>query len=200
MEKLKYDLKEIYNWPIKIQYSVLCIIALVLLYVFYLLDLSILKKQYTAETMISGELKKDLQQLYLQEGALLAEVERAPMLEKQLTEWQGALIKKDQVTTVLDQLIKLGMAAGLHINNFDPEHILRVKGASELPIKVVASGTYDQIASYMSQLVNLNLLVELGDFTISRVEFEDPEHPVAAGPTGSTAPLAVELHLYVYTK
>ncbi len=200
MEKLTYDLKDIVSWPPRTQYMVLTIVALVLLYFLYLLDLSILKKQYVTEMGATHEFKKDLQSLYAQEGKLLAEVERTPLLKKQLAEWQGDVIRTDQVTVTLDQLLKLGKEAGLHINTFDPDPVFRTKINGKLPVKVLASGTYDQIATYFSQLVNLNLLIELGDFTIRREESTNPSHPETGGPAGSTAPLAVELHLYVYTK
>jgi type IV pilus assembly protein PilO len=110
--------------------------------------------------------------------------ERAAKLElykEQLAEMEasfGALLRQLPETTEVESLLvdvsQTGLAAGLEIKRFKPSDEEKKGFYAELPITLQVSGSFHQLATFISGLAALPRIVTINDMTLEPFQLDDP--------------------------
>jgi type IV pilus assembly protein PilO len=162
-----YDLKKIYEWPFLAQIFMVSVLSLSIVYLGYLVDLLPLKEEIN--TTISQE--EDLKQQYKvsldQQVSITSDILLLPKLEQLLNQWEKHFITAAELPSLLDTILKSGQENGLKFNLFDPGSEVKKGKYVMIPLRINTAGTYDQIASFMSDVANMSKLVVIGNFAIS---------------------------------
>jgi len=110
--------------------------------------------------------------------------ERAAKLElykEQLAEMEasfGALLRQLPETTEVESLLvdvsQTGLAAGLEIKRFKPSDEEKKGFYAELPITLQVSGSFHQLATFISGLAALPRIVTINDMKLEPFQLDDP--------------------------
>ena len=73
---------------------------------------------------------------------------------------------KTEVTGLLEDISKAGIASGLEFELFAPQQEVQHEFYSELPIRMSVLGHYHQIGDFISRIAALDRIVTLHDFSI----------------------------------
>ncbi len=135
-----------------------------------------------------------------QEDELKAEyklkAERAAKLElykEQLAEMEasfGALLRQLPETTEVESLLvdvsQTGLAAGLEVKKFKPSAEEKKGFYAELPITLEISGSYHQLATFISGIASLPRIVTISDMKLEAFDKEDPSGKLKMAATAKT--------------
>ncbi len=163
------DFENIGSWPITIKilvWSVALVAVLVLGYFYHVQNLQVtLQKAVVQE----GELKQEFEQKAFQAANL--DAYKKQMLE--MEESFGALVSQlpsdTEVPGLLEDITNKGMLNGLEFESIELQRELTREFYVELPIKIVASGSYHDLGAFISGMAGLPRIVTLHDFVIKQV-------------------------------
>ena len=78
------------------------------------------------------------------------------------------LPKTLDVPNLIEDISKMGISAGLEFKSIRPQPEIEQDYYTELPLAITVTGTYHQLAEFVSNLASLQRIVTLDDFTITR--------------------------------
>jgi len=89
-------------------------------------------------------------------------------LLKRLNELKEQLPEEKEISSLLKQISDLSIAAGLEIKSWKPgTRKMHSSGiVTEIPVAVVTSGTYHDLAAFLSSLTKLNRIVNITDIKL----------------------------------
>jgi type IV pilus assembly protein PilO len=106
-------------------------------------------------------------------------VANLPAYKLQMLEIQDrfdALLKQlpnqTEVPALLTDISQVGKERGLEFRRFKPLQANQKDFYVELPIEIDASGTYHQLASFVSDIANFERVVTIGNVEMQRTEFK----------------------------
>ncbi len=93
-------------------------------------------------------------------------------LLKRLNELNEQLPEEKEISSLLKQVSDLSIAAGLEIKSWKPGvRKMHSSGiVSEIPVTVSASGTYHDLAAFLSSLTKLNRIVNITDIKLGSAQ------------------------------
>lgn len=190
-----YSLSNIYEWPISIRGLLLGLIFVVVLYMGYYFDIS---KQMLQMASIKQQEENLKQQILFQINAkveMANDIAKLPLITKTLLTWQDKLITPKELPELLNQILKMGAIDQLQFDFFNPGTEKKTDLYSILPIKVVVTGSYHQIADFISQIANMPKIVLISELTIESKETSvtAQQNPVTPG-VNLTATLMLEVY------
>jgi type IV pilus assembly protein PilO len=180
--------------PIIIRVAFIAIICAVIAYFSYMVDFSYELRVIHNNQKKEGDLKTSLQGMVDAENTQAAAISDLPALFKTLLQWQGQLIKPTELPDLLSEILKIGTGNNLQFDLFSPGDKTREDIYFKLPIKIVVTGSYNQIADFISQLANMKWLVAVDNFIIMKKELDKR---AIASPT-TTGLLVSEINLEVF--
>lgn len=192
---MHYDIKRIYEWPNIPKLIVVGLVSLVVFYLGYLFDISSLNSGLAAAEQQEQELKSEITALAEQQAKLSTQLTLFPMVEKSILDQQKQLISEGELPELLNEVIEIGKLNGVEIINLSPGGV-DTKGAyPKVEIKVSISGTFEQIAEFVSQVANLQKMIQVSDMTITK---NIEQKKSSDSPDVSTGALTADLNLVVY--
>lgn len=190
---MNYNLKQIYDWPLIPRSIVIGIICCVVFYLGYFLDLSGTARKLKLVRQQEEDLKIQFVSLASSVADTKKELTKYPRLINALSQTKKKLINSSELPELLNEILKMGAQNELEFNNFSPGAEVKEGEYVKVPIKVVVVGTYDQIASFISQVANMDRIVAVGNFVLAKNQIKTPTEP-----TLLTNRLIGELTLEVY--
>jgi type IV pilus assembly protein PilO len=161
------DFDNVGSWPLAIKlfiWAALIAGVLVAGYYYHIEDLQL--QLATVETK-EVELKKEFEKKAFQAANL--DAYRRQMVE--MEESFGALVSQlpsdTEVPGLLEDITNKGLLNGLEISSIDLQKEQAKEFYVELPIKIVATGSYHDLGAFISAMAGLPRIVTLHDFTIS---------------------------------
>lgn len=161
------DLENVGSWPFPVKLFIWAAIlggVLALGYYYHIEDLQL---QLTNEENREEQLKKEFEKKAFQAANLDA-------YRKQLAEMEetfGALVSQlpsdTEVPGLLEDITNKGLLNGLAISTIDLQPERAKEFYVELPISIVASGSYHDLGAFVSGLAGLPRIVTLHNFNIS---------------------------------
>ena len=159
--------REIPSSPLPIQISILIFGAILILFLGYFLLFSgqwdELKTAEAEEISLKGQFKEK-KALALNRVAL----------EEQLKEIElsfGALLKqlpsKSEMDSLLAEINQAGVGRGLQFELFRPRAEVKGPEMAELPIDIKLSGSYQELATFVSDVGQLSRIVTIGDINLA---------------------------------
>lgn len=161
------DFDNIGTWPGPIK-VIVCLLLLVLVLVGgYYYHIKDLQAQLASEQSKETKLKQEFEEKAFKAANL--EAYRKQMVE--MEESFGALVSQlpsdTEVPGLLEDITNKGLQNGLAINQIDLQNEVAREFYVELPISIVARGSYHDLGAFVSGMAGLPRIVTLHDFTIS---------------------------------
>jgi type IV pilus assembly protein PilO len=166
-----YDIKDIFNLPIKIQMTMVGVFCLLIFYLGYQFDFSSEKRVLLSGQTQEKDLKMQLGALEDNISDLNKELAQLPQLQVLLKQWNAQLVKADALPDMLNDILKLGTTNQLQFQLFNPSAEIKEEAYpiyEKVPINAVAIGEYHQTANFISQVANLPTLVAVENFVMSK--------------------------------
>ena len=161
------DFENVGSWPtpVKVLAALLVLVALRIGGYYYHVD--DLQKKLTAERGNEAELRRDFERLSFEAANL--EAYKRQMLE--MEESFGALVSQlpsdTEVPGLLEDITNKGEQNGLAISKIDLLPEVPQEFYIELPISIVAVGSYHDLGAFISGMAGLPRIVTLHDFNIA---------------------------------
>ncbi|MDX1452149.1 MAG: type 4a pilus biogenesis protein PilO [Oleiphilaceae bacterium] len=172
MESLKgFDINDLdFNnagsWPGPIKAIVLVVLFVAIVFGGYWF---LVKDQYTQLERVAAEEQK-LKEQYESKAFKVANLVAYREQMEDMKESFGALLKQlpadTEVPGLLEDITNTGLGSGLTIEQIKLKPEVSQGFYIELPMDIVVSGTYHDIASFVSGVASLPRIVTLHDFTI----------------------------------
>ncbi len=161
------DFENVGSWPMPVKVFVWVAILAGVLALGYYYHIEDLQLQLANEEKREESLKKEFEKKAFQAANLDA-------YRKQLAEMEetfGALVSQlpsdTEVPGLLEDITNKGLLNGLSIASIDLQPERAKEFYVELPISIVASGSYHDLGAFVSGLAGLPRIVTLHDFNIS---------------------------------
>jgi type IV pilus assembly protein PilO len=196
-----YDIKDIFNLPLRVQLTVVAIFCLLIFYLGYQWDISSLKKELHSVQSQETDLKSQLQALIDNLNTVNSDIAQLPMLQALLKQWQTGLVTTETLPDTLNEILKMGTANQLQFQIFTPSSEIKddaYPAYRRIPINTVVIGEYDQIANFVSQVANMSTLVVISNFELIRGQNKLYDKKEAAEP-GYADRLTSAMTLEVYS-
>jgi Tfp pilus assembly protein PilO len=184
--------------PIPLRVAFIGVICALLFYFAYMFDFSYTLRVINANKNQENDLKTNLQVVINQRNDLQANISDYQQLFATLVEWQGQLIKPEQLPDLLNEMLKIGTADSLQFDLFNPGEKIKEDLYYKVPIKIVAEGSYNQIADFISQIANLKWLIAVDDFIIVAKRRLNPEAKANPGEEIGNNNLVSEINVEAY--
>jgi type IV pilus assembly protein PilO len=180
-----YDIKDIFNLPLRVQLTVVAIFCLLIFYLGYQWDISSLKKELASVQAQETDLKLQLKALIDNLSTVNNDIAQLPTLQNLLIKWQTGFVTTDSLPDTLNEILRIGTSNQLQFQIFSPSSEIKDDAYPtyrRIPINAVVIGEYDQIATFLSQVANLPTLVVISNFELikgqnklyDRKEAEEP--------------------------
>lgn len=158
----------------KIQRLLICVLTFALLgggYYYFLLA-----PKYEALTAASAELKTQeakLQTFKIKARSLAKFEKKMAEAQEKFNIAMKALPDKKELPSLLTGVSKAGQRAGLTFSLFQPDPVVNKEFYKEIPLSMVVTGRYQQMADFFYRVAHMNRIVNIKDVEIST----DPATP-----------------------
>jgi type IV pilus assembly protein PilO len=161
------DFDNVGSWPTAIKALVWALLLIVVLTGGYYYHIKDLQLQLAKSEATEVKLKKEFENKAFQAANL--DAYRQQMVE--MTESFGALVSQlpsdTEVPGLLEDITTKGLLNGLEIASIDLQSEKAREFYVELPIAIVASGSYHDLGAFISGMAGLPRIVTLHDFKIT---------------------------------
>lgn len=162
-------IENIGKWPKPIKVGVILILSFVVFCLGYYLfihpnieKLNILAAQET-------KLKAEFENLQQKAANLEAYRNQMRMMQDKFGAMLRQLPTKNEMPGLLDDISKTGVASGLTFRLFAPAPEITHDFYIELPIQMIVTGNYHQLAIFLSRISEMDRIVTLHDFVLESV-------------------------------
>ena len=183
--------------PVPLRIAFIGVICGLLFYFAYMFDFSYTLRVINANKNQENDLKANLQVVINQRNDLQANISDYPALFATLVEWQSQLIKPEQLPDLLNEMLKIGNGNSLQFDLFNPGEKIKDDLYYKVPIKIVAEGSYNQIADFISQIANMKWLIAVDDFIIAKKRLT-PDAKANPADEASNNNLVTEINVEAY--
>ena len=160
------DFENLGSWPAPVKVLAAIVLLMALLAVGYYYQVDSLQEQLNKERGNEAELRRDFERLSFEAANL--EAYKRQMLE--MEESFGALVSQlpsdTEVPGLLEDITNKGEQNGLAISKIDLLPEVPREFYIELPISIVAVGSYHDLGAFISGMAGLPRIVTLHDFNI----------------------------------
>lgn len=160
------DLENIGVWPLGIRLLVLIVALLVVLVLGYSLHVRGLFDNLEVAETKEQELRTVYQDKAYQAANLEAYRNQMAELEKSFGALLAQLPTDTEVPGLLEDITEIGYGSSLNIRTISLQPEMAEEFYVELPIKVVASGGYHDVGTFVSGVASLPRIVTLHDFSM----------------------------------
>lgn len=164
---MKYDIQTFFEWPISAKGVVIAVVCAIVFFVGYLWDIVPLKTQLANKQQEELDLKAQFESTFSRQEVIKSEVAQFPKLKEKLAEWNKKFIPAKELSVLLNEILKIGAANQLQFDLFSPGIAVVEGNYLKVPIKVIVTGNYHLLASFLSQIANLPSMVVIQDFAIT---------------------------------
>lgn len=161
------DPKDMPNWPLPAQVVVLLFMAGVFLFLGYFFVLS----DQMDKLNTTHQQEEQLKQTFIDKKRQAINLEA---LQQQLKEIQlsfGALLKqlptKSDMDALLTEINQAGIGRGLQFELFRPSAEVKTTEMAEVPIAIKLTGSYSDLAAFVSDVAQLSRIVTIGDIALT---------------------------------
>jgi type IV pilus assembly protein PilO len=161
------DVDNVGSWPIGVKLFIWAALIAAILTAGYYYHIEGLQAQLAVIEAKEDELKKNFEKKAFQAANL--DAYRRQMVE--MEESFGALVSQlpsdTEVPGLLEDITNKGLLNGLDIASIDLQKEQAKEFYVELPISIIATGSYHDLGAFISAMAGLPRIVTLHDFTIS---------------------------------
>jgi len=163
------DFKDMPNWPLPGQLAALCLLVLLVLGAAYMAVFSSVQDEIEQARLQEEQLRQTFVDKKRQASNLVA-------LENQLKQIEvsfGTLLKqlptKSEMDSLLTEINQAGIGRGLQFELFRPASEVKTDQMAELPIQIRLTGTYNELAAFVTDVSQLSRIVTIRDISLTPV-------------------------------
>lgn len=144
---------------------------------------------HTLNTLKATEvdLKNDFELKSAQAASLAAYKAQIQTMHQQFSALVQQLPNSADIPNLIEDISKIGVSNGLEFRLIKPEPEVNKVFYMEMPIKIFVTGTYNQLASFISGVSALQRIVTFNNFTIAKPGVLKPEDGDQVSSTPSSA-------------
>lgn len=161
------DLDSVGSWPYPIKLFIYVVILAAVIVGGYYYHIEDLQIALANEEKREEQLKKDFEKKAFQAANLDAYRRQLAEMEETFGALVSQLPSDTEVPGLLEDITNKGLLNGLTIRSIDLQAERAKEFYIELPISIVASGSYHDLGAFVSGLASLPRIVTLHDFNIS---------------------------------
>lgn len=162
------DLENIGSWPMAIKVVVWTIALTAVLVLGYLYDVQNLQLALQKAVATETELKLEFEQKAFQAANLAAYKKQMEEMEESFGALVSQLPSDTEVPGLLEDITNKGLLNGLEIISIDLQQEMTREFYVELPIHIVARGSYHDLGAFISGMAGLPRIVTLHDFNVTQ--------------------------------
>jgi type IV pilus assembly protein PilO len=162
------DLDNIGSWPIVVKIIVWVIVLVAVLVLGYLYHVEGLQNTLTEETTNEQELRKQFEQKAFQVANLDAYRIQMTEMEESFGALVSQLTSDKEVPGLLEDITNKGMLNGLEFDSIKLQRETAQEFYVELPINIIARGSYHDLGAFISGMAGLPRIVTLHDFRVTQ--------------------------------
>lgn len=164
----------LYEWPWSRKIIFLAIIFTIIFYLGVWFDIYSLKdelqKSRNQEVVLKRQLDSSLEKVVIG----FNDVSSLTKYQFDLQNWQNTLVQYKDLPELLNQILQIGQANNISFVLFAPQEKIVARGQYvNVPIKVIAVGSFHQMAVTFSQIANIKTIVSIGKFVMSNTNKPD---------------------------
>jgi type IV pilus assembly protein PilO len=161
------DMDNVGSWPIAIKLLIWAALLAAVLTAGYYYHIEGLQLQLKSVADQEETLKKDFEKKAFQAANLDAYRQQMVEMEESFGALVSQLPSDTEVPGLLEDITNKGLLNGLEIASIDLQAEQAKEFYVELPIAIVAKGSYHDLGAFISAMAGLPRIVTLHDFTIS---------------------------------
>ena len=161
------DFDNIGSWPLPIKISVRVLLLVLVIVAGYYYHVEDLQLALAAAEAKEVDLKKDFETKAFQAANLGAYRQQMVEMEESFGVLVSQLPSDTEVPGLLEDITNKGLLNGLEIAVIDLQTEKESEFYVELPIEIVASGSYHDLGAFISGMAGLPRIVTLHDFQIN---------------------------------
>lgn len=119
------------------------------------------------------ELKKNFESAQLQASGLDEYRTQLKILNKRYRELLKQLPIKNEMPELLDDVSTAATDTGVMLDSLSPEQERQHQDYIELPIKFIVSGTYHQLAAFLSKLSVMSRIITVHNFVVEKANSDE---------------------------
>lgn len=160
------DLNNVGSWPMAVK-MIMCVLVFVgALALGYFLHITNLQVKLKAVQTTQGELRQDYEKKYFQ----AAHLEEYQAQQKEMQESFNTILRQlpsdTEIPGLIEDITLVGLKNGLTFSSIELQNEQLHEFYIEKPIKIVVTGSYHDLGSFVSDVADLSRIVTLHDFTI----------------------------------
>ncbi|MDF0605923.1 type 4a pilus biogenesis protein PilO [Neisseriaceae bacterium TC5R-5] len=160
------DPKDLPNWPFHAQLLFIAVIALLLLGLGYFFVLS----SALDDLATSKQQEEQLKQTFIDKKRQAVNLNALEQQLQDIRQSFGTLLKqlptKSDMDTLLNEINQAGVGHNLQFELFKPNPEIKSAEMAELPISIRLSGSYNDIAAFISDIAQLSRIVTITDMSL----------------------------------
>jgi len=168
-------LDNVARWPIAIKLATFFISAALIIALGYWLMVQQSLEHFNSLKSEEISLKKDFELKQQQAINLQAYRNQLQIMNERFGAMLKQLPAKNEMPGLLEEISKTGLTSGLKFELFAPQPEIAHDFYVELPIKITVSGTYMQLAIFLSRVAEMSRIVTLHEFSIEGVSSKDSQ-------------------------
>lgn len=200
MKSININFKKLYELPLLLQIIVLSIFSIIFFVLGYFLDILPLHHRIAAEYQQQQNLHEQLMLGLKQKSKLKNEIMQLPKLKQMLSDWQKRITPIAEYPILEKDILKFAETYQLKIDSFTPGSEFKKDNYTILPIKILMTDTYHQIASFISYLANYPSMIVVNDFSIRKEALGAESNVKTFTPININRLLRGEINIDVYEK
>lgn len=161
------DIDNVGSWPIAVKILIWTALLAAVLTAGYYYHIEDLQLQLKSAAGKEEGLKKDFEKKAFQAANLDAYRQQMVEMEESFGALVSQLPSDTEVPGLLEDITNKGLLNGLEITSIDLQAEQAEEFYVELPIAIIAKGSYHDLGAFISAMAGLPRIVTLHDFTIS---------------------------------
>lgn len=161
------------QWPERVRYYVVGLIAAAFLGISYWFSLRTDFIEYNKLLNQQLSLKREFETKQ-QSADLLSFQRQLQTLSEEFSLISKRLANKNEIANLLDDIARAGGSCGLNFELFAPKAEERQEFFIATPISIIVTGQYQQLTTFLNQLVEIDRLVSIEDFELKE-KIDDKE-------------------------
>ncbi len=162
------DIADPSSWPTTFKIFGAIVIGVGIIYAAYHFKVIDQRKELATATLKEEQLKKEFEEKKALAINLEAYKAQKVEAETMFSVLKEQLPSETEIPDLLVDVTQLGLSRGLVFEQFEPRNEVGKGFYKEKPVKIIVSGTYHELANFVSDIAALPRIVNVNDFEIVR--------------------------------
>jgi type IV pilus assembly protein PilO len=164
------DVDNIGSWPLAIKFAAWTLALLAVLVLGYVYHIQNLQNRLEKDIVQEEELRVEFEEKAFQAANLAAYKKQMAEMEESFGALVSQLPSDTEVPGLLEDITNKGMLNGLDFQSISLQAEITREFYVELPIHILARGSYHDLGAFISGMAGLPRIVTLHDFHITQLE------------------------------